>query len=45
MKGQAEYDSREPEDEECDHHWISLGVAEDGTAFVKCTKCKEEAEV
>jgi hypothetical protein len=41
----AEHESlREPEDDQCDHHWVFSGRAGDGTEFYRCSKCREESE-
>lgn len=33
------------EDGNCDHHWVGIGTAKDGTGFARCTRCGEECEV
>ena len=34
----------EPEPDDCDHESVFVGMADDGTCFYRCRKCKKEIE-
>ena len=38
------YEREQKRQSECEHRWLYIGEAKDGTTFYRCPKCGKEVE-